>query len=402
MRLSARRIWLKAHLYLGLSLGLLLALLGLTGSFLVFNHAIDEWLNPGLLRAARPDAPRAPLAAITDAVAAATGDQAPTGRLLLPPRHPGGVFVVYHTEKSGDDYHLTEIHVDPTTAAVLGRRVWGEYFVSWIYVLHSHLHAGDAGEAAVGLAGVGLLISVGTGLILWWPIWRKGGLRAATRIKRSRLNFDLHKTGGVASSLALAVVAFSGVYMVFPGWFRPVLAVVAPLTPFVPVQNPPAPAGATAEITPDAALAAAQTHFPAARWVATSLPVAPTDPYVVTFRRPGEVRRTWGRCVAWVDRHTGATLRVQDGHTQTAGDVFADWQFPLHNGEAGGLLGRWLVFLTGLTPTLLGVTGTALWWRKRRSRARQQARKVVVRAEPVAAPLMTRPAALKGRAAATD
>ncbi len=375
MTLKLRRVWLKVHLYLGLSLGLLLALLGLTGSFLVFNHTIDEWLNPGMLRAAQPTAPWVPLASVTAAAEAATTDQTPTARMILPPRHPGGVFVVYNSLKSGDEYHLTEIHVDPTTSRVLGRRVWGEYFVSWIYVLHSHLHAGENGETVVGLAGVGLLVSVATGIILWWPIVHKGGFRAATRIKRSQLNFDLHKVTGAVSALALAVVAFSGVYMVFPGWFRAPLSLVSPLSPFVPVVNPPAPTSSTPEITPDAALIAARSHFPTARWIATSLPVGPTDPYVVTFRRPGEVRRTWGRCVVWVDRHTGETLRVQDGDTQTAGDIFANWQFPLHNGEAGGLVGRWLVFVTGLSPTLLGLTGTALWWRKRRSRARQVARR---------------------------
>ena len=375
-RVRLRPIWLRAHLYLGLTLGLLLALLGLTGSFLVFNHAIDEWLNPALLRATRPDAPRAPVAAIVQAADAAARDLTPTSRLLMPPRHPGGVFVVYQTEPGEGHGRLTEIHVDPTTALVLGRRVWGEYFVSWVYMLHSHLHAGEAGETAVGLSGVALLASVATGLLLWWPILRRGGLRAAARVKRSHLNFDLHKVAGVGSSLALAVVAFSGVYMVFPHWFAAPLAAVAPLTPFVPVTNPPAPAGTAAEITADAALDAARPHFPGARWVATSLPVKPTDPYVVTFRRPGEVRRTWGRCVAWVDRHTGATLKVQDGNVQTAGDVFADWQFPLHNGEAFDLPGRWLVFATGLSPTLLGVTGALLWWRKRRGRARQRARGV--------------------------
>ena len=43
---NARRIWLSIHLYLGLSIGAVLVLLGLTGSILVFYLDIDQILNP--------------------------------------------------------------------------------------------------------------------------------------------------------------------------------------------------------------------------------------------------------------------------------------------------------------------------------------------------------------------
>ena len=43
---NARRLWLSIHLYLGLSIGALLVLLGLTGSILVFYLDIDQIINP--------------------------------------------------------------------------------------------------------------------------------------------------------------------------------------------------------------------------------------------------------------------------------------------------------------------------------------------------------------------
>jgi PepSY-associated TM region len=45
----AHKIWLNSHLYLGLTVGLELVLVGLTGSVLVFHRDIDAWLNPTLL-----------------------------------------------------------------------------------------------------------------------------------------------------------------------------------------------------------------------------------------------------------------------------------------------------------------------------------------------------------------
>ncbi|MGH8475057.1 MAG: PepSY domain-containing protein [Methylococcales bacterium] len=54
-RLKARRkIWLKVHLWLGLSLGLFLSIFGLTGSLLVFHAEINELLNPALLTVTLP------------------------------------------------------------------------------------------------------------------------------------------------------------------------------------------------------------------------------------------------------------------------------------------------------------------------------------------------------------
>tara|TARA_R100001377_G_scaffold76605_1_gene53580 strand:+ start:1124 stop:1270 length:147 start_codon:yes stop_codon:yes gene_type:complete len=40
--------------------------------------------------------------------------------------------------------------------------------------------------------------------------------------------------------------------------------------------------------------------------------------------------------------------------------------FPLHNGDALGLVGPKLVFISGFLPAILFVTGLYIWWRKRK------------------------------------
>lgn len=52
---ARRKRWLSIHLWLGLTLGFLLAIYGLTGSILVFHEEIDEWLNPELLTVLSPN-----------------------------------------------------------------------------------------------------------------------------------------------------------------------------------------------------------------------------------------------------------------------------------------------------------------------------------------------------------
>ena len=45
-RVVLRSFWVQVHLWLGLTLGVVGALLGLSGSILVYDHEVDAWLNP--------------------------------------------------------------------------------------------------------------------------------------------------------------------------------------------------------------------------------------------------------------------------------------------------------------------------------------------------------------------
>src|SRR5215831_5854976 len=45
---SARTVFLKIHLYLGLVAALVLAILSLTGAFMAWEHDIERWTHPKL------------------------------------------------------------------------------------------------------------------------------------------------------------------------------------------------------------------------------------------------------------------------------------------------------------------------------------------------------------------
>jgi uncharacterized iron-regulated membrane protein len=45
-----------------------------------------------------------------------------------------------------------------------------------------------------------------------------------------------------------------------------------------------------------------------------------------------------------------------------------NWQHLLHFGVGLGLLWKILVFLSGLLPLLLAITGLTVWWKKRQIR----------------------------------
>lgn len=53
-RRAWRQLWIEVHSYLGLFVGALLVVFGVTGSVLVCWQEIDEWLNPALLTVTVP------------------------------------------------------------------------------------------------------------------------------------------------------------------------------------------------------------------------------------------------------------------------------------------------------------------------------------------------------------
>lgn len=370
MRKRLRKLWLTTHRWIGLTVGLLFVLSGFSGSLLVFDHAIDEWLHPEMLLTTGSGSPR-PLEEVLTAAEDAFSDAQARAHFVEPPRVENGVWTVWFQSGSDEAPRFTQVYVDPYTSEVTGRRVWGEYLMTWIYRLHDRLLGGHAGETIVGIVGLVLMISLGTGICLWWPLWKNSWRSALALRGGRRFNYDLHKIVGIASSLILLVIAFTGVYMIFPGWIKPVVHVVSSETIPPPEARRSKPGIGRSRIDAEQAADAARQYFPDGELKRLQLPADPDGAYIARIRRTGEVRRSSGNSRLWIDQYSGEVVGVRDWNRRTAADTFFAWQFPLHNGEAFGLTGRWIVVVTGLTPGVLYVTGFLLWWRKRQSRKRQ-------------------------------
>ncbi|PQO43070.1 PepSY-associated TM helix domain-containing protein [Blastopirellula marina] len=370
MHVRFRRLWLAVHRWIGLTFGLAFVLLGLTGSLLVFDHAIDEQLYPELLLTEETGTPK-PLQAILDAANAGyTGDSAGVlspALVVGKPRVENGVWPVLFRGGTDTAPEFIVVYVDPYTAEVTGQRTFGTDPMGMIYRLHFRLLAGMFGGLAVGVIGIVVLISLISGVVLWWPLL-KGGFRAALAIRGgSRFNYDLHKTTGIVTALFLLVITFSGVYMELPFVIKPVLEVVSTKTKPPKDLKSAAAEGRTA-LTADQAIEIAVKEFPGAVYDHLHPPEGDEGIYEVAFRQPGEVQSSFGRTQVYLDQYGGEVLFVHSPETFTATDTFDAWQFPLHNGEAFGLLGRWVVFCLGIVPAILYVTGFLLWYRRKKKK----------------------------------
>lgn len=372
MILSRRRLrqfWVQLHLWPGLLLGLVFALLGLSGSVLCFYPEIDLWLNPGQQVTAGGPL-RQPVQPAIDRLRAAYPQYPGAWRLEMPLAADRPINARYYRppESAGRDFAPRMVTLDPATLALTSRRLWGDYAMTWLYDLHYTLLLGRPGRTAVGVVGLVGLLSLLSGLYLWWPApgRRRDALRLRIRRGTLRATYDWHTLGGVYGLAVLAVLSATGAVLALPDYANPLVAGLSPLTRPVLLRSGAA-AGRPA-ISADTAVARAQVLFPAAalRWVET--PADAAGVFRVNFWQAGDPGYRFPRTQVWVDAYSGEILAVRDSRRNSGGDTFLAWQHPLHNGEAFGLPGRLLTCLAGLLPALLWVTGVLRWSQKRQAR----------------------------------
>lgn len=381
-----RKIALLLHRWVGLVLGTLIAVLGVTGSLLVYEEEIDEALNPELYSVDPGGRSLPPGRALTSLRASAPGLEPDLVRLPGEPTDP----YVFHGPARGGGAPRSEVFVDPHTGRVLGRRAENGGVVGTLFRVHANLLGGPAGRQAVGWLGVVLLLLCLTGAIVWWP--RTPGLRRfleALGVRRDagarRTNYDLHRAGGAWTVAYLAVLAVTGAGLVFYGTTGRLLdAATGSRSMPPPPASTPDRAGEAAEgslplardpAALDRAWRDARSALPGAAFTYLVLASEPDGAVAFRGRMPGELHPN-GRSFVWYDRWSGERLRVDDATRADLGPRLLHALYPVHIGAFPlGPLGprhvRLAWALLGLAPALLMVTGFLVWWWRGRGTERR-------------------------------
>lgn len=349
---TARRLVFKFHLYTGLFAGLLLVVVGLSGSVLVFREELEALAYPQLV-VSNGAGERVAVEAVVQTVQHAYPAERPFA--IRMPRAPHETYLV-----KLNGAHDLVVYVDPYSGRILGAHRQRESVLGWLSLVHTELLAGEAGETVVGLGGLLLLGLCATGLVVWWP--RNGKLSQGFKVQWSarwkRLNFDLHRATGVYASLFLAITAATGAAFVFN---ETAVDLVDAATGSAP--RPPAPRlepvdADVAGRALDALLREADRALPVpTTWI--SLPQAARAPLVVRKKRPDEAHPN-GRNFVYLDPRTGAVLQVERDRFAPRGTRVFNLFYPLHVGAIAGTPTRILQVGIGLAPLVLFATGVAM------------------------------------------
>jgi len=365
-KFSWRRYVRMLHLYLGMFLGAVFVLLGLTGSFLVFYPEIDRWLNPALVHQ-QPLQPNAAIQTWFDQLHEQFPERQGAWRIELPRQADQVVFARYlkPEERDPNEFSPIVVALDPSSGAVLSTRIWGEYLVTWMYDLHYSLLMGQSGKAWVSVFGIALIVSVILGLCLWVPRGKHRLTKAMPKVRNGskKAVYDIHSYAGAYGAAWLLLIAVTGVGLATPHWLEPM---VNRMSVRWDMQTVPSvvPLPDAKRISADQAVSLALTHFPNAklRWI--EAPVKPEDAYVLRLQQAGEPSERFPKTFVWVDPFAAQVLASRDPLKLGAADVFFDWLHPLHNGEAFGRTGRILAVITGCLPLVLMLTGWLRWRQK--------------------------------------
>ena len=367
-----RKTWSSIHRWLGIGLGAWFALVGLTGSLLVYEDAVDAWLNPALLR----DQARGPWLPV-HAILERALDEFPDGRVerVRLPAVPGEVYRVLLLVNWHDriDSPRAEAMFSPATGGMLGQRdaeahgLTPPLLVKTLYDFHRNVLLGSAGSNIVGIAGFLLLGSALTGILTALPRKRSGWARMVgvkLRAGATRVLFDVHRSAGTIAALLLVLATVTGSTLVYLNYVREMVGLFSRVDPFPVIPWRELPAGdwpAFREIE-----AAVRQAYPDHALTEIHLPARPTTGYLFYLRRPGDLYRL-GDTIAWVHPATKEILVERSPRTRSGGESFMHWLFPLHSGTAFGGWGMMAMCLTGLAPLLLVLTGLWVWLRKRRA-----------------------------------
>jgi uncharacterized iron-regulated membrane protein len=370
-RPSARKLWLNVHLWLGMTAGFVLSLIGLSGAFLVFfTPALEMELGSRLFKVAAPPPVHVEVDEWIAGAQRAYGDIGAVS-YVMGPGHGVGFGDAGNLGVEDPDGKRWVITVDTSNGRPLGKFDWLNTYSFEILLFHARLNPLNSGEDVLAWLAVAMLISMATGLYLWWP--RNRNWYIALTLKRGargrRRLLDLHNLFAVYFYVPLLVLAVTGIYFVRPYWIDPAVSLVSvPRTPDPEaLARTSKPGACNARTTPGQAADLAQARYPTAKFVAMDIPKPEQEPYRIRLAPPNNLNDK-GETQVFVDRECPIILTSIDGEIRVASEVFKAVVFPLHRDLMLGGFGAAIVFFSGLLIPFSFVTGILLWLDKRKNR----------------------------------
>lgn len=386
-------------------MALFLIIEGLTGSLLAFNAQLTRLFNPQLF-VAPPKSGAKPLDPA--ALASRVQEIVPQARLAYFARVRDDQVVLrcaaVRDQATGKPFNIGfgYLVLDPYTGKELGRLKEGRYsdgvlanVMPFVYELHTSLALGAVGGWILFVLAlvwtvdcfVGFYLTLPVTVRKFWHRWKKAWI-----VKRGggafRLNFDLHRAGGLWLWSLLFIFAWSSVNLVdHLGVYEWVMGrlldyegastFVSKLYPHHPVDEP--------KLNWQAAQAAGEKLAKERAASERFNIVKPVSLNYFAYSGRYNYSVQTDRCfpndrqvTVFFEGDTGAFAGEIGTLDEHIGNTISNWLRALHMiTDPVDYLGyRIIVFIVGLGIVILSVTGIYIWWKKREAR-KVSARRVV-------------------------
>lgn len=377
-------IW-RWHFFAGLLILPFVVLIAVTGGIYLFKDQINDGLHKGQrLVAPQATAQRPPSALVAAALAAHPG----TLKSYIAPAGPDRSAEIKIQEADGTK---NTVYVNPYSGEVIGK-LWdggaaGSPSMYVIRKLHSLQYVGWVAERVIeGVAGWMVLMTV-SGLYLWWPRGRKGGVVTVRGRPGKRVFWrDLHAVTGMFVSLFILFLAMTGLpwsgywgkrfydysYALGLGmpdgyWQKyPVSTVplkdVTERAPWI-IENQPAPVSGARSGVPAKLDTVVNTlnDIGMAPGYAINMPSRPEGVFTASVY-PNDITR---ERVVHLDQYSGKILFDLGLKDLGFFGRMAEWGISIHMGQAFGLANQLVLLAALVAMVLMVVSGVVMWWKRR-------------------------------------
>ena len=371
-----RPILFQIHWLLGITAGLVLAVMGVTGALLSFEDEILAAFNPGVITV-EPDG--RPLLAPPD-LARKVIKQVPQAKIsrIVVQDDPAAAARVSYSIGASKDREI--VYVEPTTGRVLGPG-GGHGFFETVTRLHRYLALpgdGDGwGRQITGFSALALIFFALSGLYLRWPRkaldWRAWLVLDLRKTGRN-LYHTLHAVIGGWVLIFYLLSGLTGLWWSY-GWYRDSVNHVLVGEAASPAHHGGPKTAAPPPPDPTIAWRAFEHATAGTHYSAVTLSLRDNGEAQFRAKLPN-ARHDRVSDELTIDGRSGEITSFVPYAQRTLGQDIVTSIYELHRGAYFGLLGRIGVALASLTMPLFTITGFLLYFARRR---RKQALKAAVR-----------------------
>ncbi|MFA0964124.1 PepSY-associated TM helix domain-containing protein [Roseivirga sp. BDSF3-8] len=371
MTLSFKKIVGKLHLVLGLSSGLVVFIVSITGCIYAFQKEIQD-LTQDYRYVEAQDAAYLPPSILVE-----RAEEALEGRSASRVYYETQERAAYVLFLKDGEYYTT--YLNPYTGEVLKVKNMRQDFFTIILYLHMTLLL-PYGEHIVGISTIIFFIMLVSGIILWWPK-NKAGRKQRFTVKWNarwrRKNYDLHNVLGFYMTWVSLFVTITGLVFAY-GWMKESVYWLAGGGDYEEVYPVSDPEARTAVANPvDKAWRTVHGSLPQGYGSMVLLPTTDTAPiYVLTSRTDGTFSELQYH---YFDQYTAeriddkAYFRTKPFTKASVAEKIIRMNYDIHTGGIFGFAGKLLAFFASLVAASLPVTGFMIWRGRRKKKGEKRA-----------------------------
>jgi uncharacterized iron-regulated membrane protein len=371
--MTFKKVFGKLHLWLGLTSGLVVFIIAITGCIYAFQVEIQDATQPYRFVEVqdKPSLPPSTLRAIAEKEL--PGKKIHAVLYAKPGKAAQAIFF------SVDPQYYYLVYLNPYTGEVL--KVSDENAGFFRFVLMGHFYLWlpeNIGQPVVASATLIFVVMLISGIILWWPR-NKAAAKQRFSIKWSarwrRKNYDLHNVLGFYASWIAIILAVTGLVWGFQWFAKGVYTLTGgekSLVYMEPASDTTYRVQAGMPVIDQIWIRMTAAH-PNAEVMEVHVPETKASSLVITINT--DETTYWKTDYRYFDQYSLKELSVDHVYGRaaeaTAADKLSRMNYDIHVGAIIGLPGKILMFFASLICASLPITGCYIWWGRRKKKANE-------------------------------